>query len=475
MNPDGTGRTQITTTPDVTEFGRWSPDGTKIVFRRFDFTTSPPGPWQVWTMNADGSNQTNVTPDVSGPPFYDARVQPTGIAWSPDGTKIAITNEDGCAPGHSPGQLILIDPDGSNPEQVVCRWPYVPPGTIKGAAGASPNWSPDGNKLTVSGPHSLGCQADTWTVNRDGTNLTDITQGNSGDEAATDWSPDGARIATFEAGDCADSVPPTMWTMKTDGTDRTAVPIASAIRWTPDNTKFAFTDQGDIWTANLNGTGRVNLTNTPGVSEFISDWLAVPNNAYARPRGATPARVSLVTAYNQCTSSDRTHGPPLAFPSCSSPQKSSSQLTVGTADANGKPALNEGYLALAAQAGAPGGVDDSDVMLDFFLDDVFTNALADYTGNLRVHLSLQITDRLNTPAPGGVSSATSVAIPVDMTVPCVTVPDPNEGSTCTANTSVDALIPGAVPEGRRAIWQLGAVQVYDAADALFATQGMFIP
>ena len=60
-------------------------------------------------------------------------------------------------------------------------------------------------------------------------------------------------------------------------------------------------------------------------------------------------------------------------------------MTVGTGDANGKPALNEGYLTLAVQAGAPGGADDSDVVLDFFLDDVFTSAVADYTGNVRAH------------------------------------------------------------------------------------------
>ena len=45
--------------------------------------------------------------------------------------------------------------------------------------------------------------------------------------------------------------------------------------------------------------------------------------------------------------------------------------------------------------------------------------------------------------------------------------------------------PGAAPEGRRAIWQLGRVAVYDggsdgdadtpAGDTLFATQGVFIP
>ena len=74
---------------------------------------------------------------------------------------------------------------------------------------------------------------------------------------------------------------------------------------------------------------------------------------------------------------------PLAFPSCASPQKTSAQLTVGTADSNGKPALNEGYLTLTTIVGVPGGPDDADVGLDLFMDDVFTNALADYTGELR--------------------------------------------------------------------------------------------
>ena len=43
-------------------------------------------------MNADGTNRTDVTPDVSGAPFYSAHVQATDVAWSPDGAKIAFTN-----------------------------------------------------------------------------------------------------------------------------------------------------------------------------------------------------------------------------------------------------------------------------------------------------------------------------------------------------------------------------------------------
>ena len=67
-----------------------------------------------------------------------------------------------------------------------------------------------------------------------------------------------------------------------------------------------------------------------------------------------------------------------------------------------------------------------------------------------------------------------------MVVPCTPVADPNEGSSCTSNTSVDALVPGAATEGKRGVWALGRIAVYDsgadgdadtpAGDALFATQ-----
>jgi hypothetical protein len=52
------------------------------------------------------------------------------------------------------------------------------------------------------------------------------------------------------------------------------------------------------------------------------------------------------------------------------------------------------------------------------------------------------------------------------------------------NTSLDALLPGSVTEGKRAIWQLDGIDVYDggpdgaaetAGNTLFATQGVFVP
>ena len=98
---------------------------------------------------------------------------------------------------------------------------------------------------------------------------------------------------------------------------------------------------------------------------------------------------------------------------------------------------------------------------------------------------LRITDKDNTPNPGGPGAATTTEIPLDVIATCTPVADPQEGSACAATTTADAIAPGTVKEARRTIWQLGRVELYDggadgdantpAGDTLFATQGVFIP
>ena len=136
---------------------------------------------------------------------------------------------------------------------------------------------------------------------------------------------------------------------------------------------------------------------------------------YARPKGATPLRVPLVPAYQQCTSADRTHGPPLAFPSCSSPDQTSSNLTVGTPDTPGNGAAPDfsGFVRYDVLVGTPGAPDDSDVRVTAGLTDVRcagagaacgpANARGggDYTGDLQLNASMRLTDKWNNVTAGG--------------------------------------------------------------------------
>src|SRR5690242_20853895 len=72
----------------------------------------------------------------------------------------------------------------------------------------------------------------------------------------------------------------------------------------------------------------------------------IASGSHVRPKGATPLRASLVPAFKACGTPNRTHGAPLAFPSCNPPVQASSYLTVGTPDANGAPSNSIGSILL---------------------------------------------------------------------------------------------------------------------------------
>jgi hypothetical protein len=219
---------------------------------------------------------------------------------------------------------------------------------------------------------------------------------------------------------------------------------------------------------------------------------------YPRPKGASPMRLALVPSYSQCTTPNRTHGPPLVFGSCSAPAAVSTQATMGTPDALGGPANFIGFVRYAVIAGDPGLPEDSDVTITSSLSDVrcrpagascgSANAAgpADYTGELRASVGLRITDRWNAVAPGGGPDAgTGQTVSLSRSFPCAPTASTGTGSSCTLITSANAIAPGLVLDTKRAIWQMDQVQVLDGGpdgdadttggDTLFAVQGIFVP
>jgi hypothetical protein len=233
-----------------------------------------------------------------------------------------------------------------------------------------------------------------------------------------------------------------------------------------------------IYVMNSDLSNPVPLThNASGVSAGGPDWQPIPVN-YARPRGATPTQIALVPAYAQCTSPNRTHGSPLSSGSCAPPTQTSSQLTTGTPDANGQHVnmyTQIKYVALPGDLGVTAIITDIRNKSD----------LSDYTGELSLAPGLRITDKNNTPNPGGPGPGTVQDTTLPVTMPCAATTDTTIGSSCNLSTTVNSVYPGAVVAGKRAIWQLGQVQVYDggsdglasttADNTLFLDQGVFVP
>jgi hypothetical protein len=212
----------------------------------------------------------------------------------------------------------------------------------------------------------------------------------------------------------------------------------------------------------------------------------VNQRGYPRPKGATPLKVSLVPAFTQCTAPDRVHGPSLEFPSCSAPSPASAQLMVGSPDTNGRVANMTGTVTFDVMLGTPATPEDeADVGITASITDIRRKSdLNDYTGELQGRFTLRITDRVNGPALNEVGTVSDV--PFDFTIPCTaTSGGGNVGSTCAVATTADAVLPGAVPEVKRTIWQMGDVLIYDGGadsqasthgdNTLFARQGVFVP
>jgi hypothetical protein len=125
---------------------------------------------------------------------------------------------------------------------------------------------------------------------------------------------------------------------------------------------------------------------------------------------------------------------------------------------------------------------EADVQIAVSLTDLRrAGTLADYTGELEGRIVLRITDRASGGA--GNEAATVVDTPLHATLACTPTAPANEGASCAALTSANALIPGSVQGGKRAVWEVGTVEVYDGGtderaatttdNRLLARQGVY--
>jgi len=217
----------------------------------------------------------------------------------------------------------------------------------------------------------------------------------------------------------------------------------------------------------------------------------IASATHVRPRGATPLRASLVPSYKACAAPNRTHGTPLAFPSCNPPVQQSNFLTVGSPDANGAGAQSEGSILLSVKSTSP-----EDVLIKANITDVrclpATSATVcnsanaadgpDYSGQLQGTAQIRISDHYN--GPTLTEAATVVDIPFPVGATCANTAATNIGGTCSANTSANAVVPGSVKDAQRGVVEINQLQILDGGadgntstldNTIFEVQGIFIP
>ena len=239
----------------------WSPDGSKIIW----WHQGTGGNFDVFVMNADGSNQVNLTSENSGGDL--------NAAWSPDGTEIVLDSNYQTDTGFS--ELIVMDAAGTTFRQL----------THNGAQ--FDNWgkfSPDGARIAWT--HDNGVHSAIYTMDAaTGNNVFTVTPDTI--EAFTaEWSPDGTRLVFVDSScdTCQD-----LWVIDADGsnlTQLTKTPNEAEFRpgWSPDGRKIVFASipitaeypdgdaPADIWVMRADGKNRTNITNTPTFNERAPDW-----------------------------------------------------------------------------------------------------------------------------------------------------------------------------------------------------------
>jgi len=212
MNSDGTGPATLVADPVAGSFGflssSWSPDGTKI----FTSELFPGGNAEIFSMNADGSNQVNLTNRSS---------QEVAPVMSPDGRKILFHSNLNFA-SISPGDqdIYSMDPDGSNIQNITND-------SNVDRRDVYPNWSPDGTQFVFERLSTNFANSNIYKMNADGTGLTQLTFGTVQPAGGTGlnrnpvWSPDGTRISFDSERDNLTANPRNreVYTMRTDGTD----------------------------------------------------------------------------------------------------------------------------------------------------------------------------------------------------------------------------------------------------------------
>ncbi len=252
MNADGSNPTRLTNNTTDDDSPMFSPDGTKIVF-----TSQRDGNAEIYVMNANGTNQIRLTNNSA----YD-----TSPAFSPDGLKIAFESDRTAF-----AQIYTMNAaDGTNQTRI----------TPNSEFNQFPKFSPDG--LTIVFASYRSGSGEIYVINVNGTGETRLTN-NAVQDGNPAFSPDGTKIVFDTERDGNSEI----YTMNANGTSPTRLTTNTAFDYgatfSPDGTKVAFTSQRDgnreVYTMNVNGSSQTRLTASAGDDQQPT-WQTLQTSAF---------------------------------------------------------------------------------------------------------------------------------------------------------------------------------------------------
>ena len=276
MNADGTDQSNVT----YGSSPAWSPNGSQIAF-----AICPP--CDIFLMNADGSNLTRFSY------MSDNDVLASLPAWSPDGKKIVFVT-GGFGSGSS-STIWVMDAAGGDPVRINQSVSYH--GRLA--------WSPDGTRIAlIARTINLSIQGEdfVFVMNANGSGMTSVAN-NAAPGGHVAWSPDGSRILYSRLIDASD--PHSLINLYlvnsaggtpsqlTNGAYRDVAPV-----WSPDGSLIAFdSDRNqpscatgtlctEIFLMNADGSNQHPIANQP-VMGIVYDWQSLTPKQVLSPLPAT--------------------------------------------------------------------------------------------------------------------------------------------------------------------------------------------